>query len=296
MNTTAGPPPTEPESTGQPRPARSCVPPFDPRRLRRQMLLDAAIRWTAGMGLGVCLLAVLALEWSSLWMAGLLMLAAVIIWMRLSAVSAKVWQGLHRLTPLLVSDPDQAEAWLAEHLRRLPLHRPVRLLLYHRLAMLRHRQQRFAEAGAICQQLLSQRLGPAERVRSHLLLLLVEASLAVNNPWGAYLGLVGLHSTRLSLVESLQCMALRTRYELAVGQYGLALADLSSKIERAELMPAPQCGAVHAMFAAAAARSRHDALADWLQRRAELICGPEQLEELARSGGFLDIPEVSGSA
>ena len=275
---------------------RAQVPPFDVRGLRRELRRDAAVRWMVALALGSCLLAGLVLEQSSLWAAGVLVVLALLAWLWLSAVSAKVWQGLHQVTPLVAAEPERAEDWLARHLRRLPLHRPVRLLLYHRLAMLRHRQQRFAESGAICQHLLAYRLGPAERVRPHLLLLMVESRLAENDACGAYLGLLQLHATPLSLIESLQYLALRTRYQLAVGYNELALAGLKHKLELAELMPAPQCGVLHAMLAVAATRSRHEALADWLQRRAELICGAEWLEEFAQTIGFLDAPEPGRSA
>ena len=291
MNTTAPPTPTEPNGAASPTPAAT-IGPFDFRVLRRQLLFDSASRWAAALVLGVCLLAAMVTEQWSTWGAGLLMVAVFVVWLQLGTVSARVWRQLHQLTPLLAQAPAQAETHLAGLLRRMPLHRPVRLLLYHRLAMLRHRQQRFAETAAICRALLTYGLGPAERVRAHLLLMLVEACLTENDPFGAHAGLVQLHQTRLNLIESLQRMALQTRYEIAVGYDKLVLDGIKQKIELAELMPAPQCGIVHAMFALAATRCRQSALADWLQRRGELICGSEKLEELARTSRFLDIPDL----
>jgi len=291
MNTATPPTPTEPNGAASQVPAVT-IGPFDIRLLRRQLFVDSASRWAAALVLGVCLLvAMVAEQWSS-WGAGLLIVAVFVVWLQLGTVSARVWRQLHQLTPLLAQAPAQAEAYLAGLLRRIPLHRPVRLLLYHRLAMLRHRQQRFAETAAICRALLTYGLGPAERVRAHLLLMLVEACLAENDPFGAHAGLVQLHQTRLNLIESLQRMALQTRYEIAVGYDKLVLDGIQQKIELAELMPAPQCGVVHAMFALAATRCRQSALADWLRLRAELICGAEKLEELAQTSRFLDIPDL----
>ena len=290
MNTTD--PQSTPAEAGEAPAPRVVAPPFDARLLQRQLALDASVRWGAAVLMGLLLLFAMATEHWSAWGAGLLTLGVFVFWLQLGVSSARVWSQLHQLTPLLAHEPEQAEARLAGLLRRMPLHRPVRLMLYHRFAVLRHRQQRFAETGAICRALLAQRLGHAERVRAHLLLLLVESHLAENDPSGAYVGLAELHQMPLSLVESLQRMALQTRYEVAVGYDQLALDGIQHKIELAELMPAPQCGAVHAMFAVAASRSRRDALADWLRRRAELICGAEELEELARTSRFLDISDL----
>jgi len=283
----------ESDGIGVKRSSAATVRPFDARVLRRQLIWDSSARWAAAMLMGLGLLtAMLAEEWSA-WAAGGLILAMLLLWMQLGAISVRVWHQLQQLTPLLSPEPAYAEARLAGLMKRGPLHRPVRLLLYHRLATLRYRQQRFAETGAICQVLLTHSLGPAERIRGHLLLMLVETHLTQNDPYGAYYGLVELHRMRLTLVETVQRMALQTRYEIAVGYHGLALEGIERKIELAELMPPPQCGAVHAMFAIAATRCHRTALADWLRQRAELICGAEKLEELTQTSRFLDIPDLS---
>jgi hypothetical protein len=301
MNTSDAPTPNEdakPQgSADHSAPVAVSVPGFDARRLGRQLLRDTLIRWTVALAMGLCLMSGLMMNESSLWSASALIMAGLLLWIWLSSVSAKVWQGLKQITAQLRSDPAQAETRLAQYLRRMPLHRSARLLLYHRMAILRHRQRRFAEVASICHSLLSYQMGPAERVRPHLLLLLVEASLAEKDHVSAYLGLTQLCAAPLNLIESLQCMALRTRYELAVGHYESALVDVGHKVELAEMMPAPQCGVMHAMLAAAAAAApgKQPALADWLWRRAELFCGSERLEELACSGGFLDMPGMTVS-
>jgi hypothetical protein len=136
-------------------------------------------------------------------------------------------------------------------------------------------------------------MGNAERVRAHLLLLAAESYLITGRLEPAHTALRQLQALRLNLVESLQRMALQTRYEISAGQDDQALHALDSKIEQAELMPAAQCGALHAMFAIAARRARQTPLADWLQRRAELICGRESLEEIAEQSAFLEMVDLN---
>ena len=81
----------------------------------------------------------------------------------------------------------------------------------------------------------------------------------------------------LSLQETLQLLALQTRYEVICGHDQHALQDVHRKVELSELMPASQCAAVHATLASAAQRQQHSQLANWLRRRAELLAAPAQL-------------------
>ncbi|MEX0776693.1 MAG: hypothetical protein WD042_13400 [Phycisphaeraceae bacterium] len=326
--------PAEPPSPGgadaRRAEAMQTCPPFRPAVLRRQIALDSAFRWmllilllvfilvgisvgeagsggvgnaggevpgsdaTGGGGSGLVLLIVLGAAW---------------VWMTLSG--AKAAQRLGVITALLDIDPARAESLIAQTQHRWPLPRPIRLLLYHRLAVLRHRQQQFAEAALICRTLLGYKLGSADprpgrmvaatptlrlgeasgsstaptssspaatgAVRSHLLLMLTECQLAANDLAGAYQALMELHRGRLGLIESLQRMALQLRYEVAAGHDAAALHHLDSKLRLAELMPAPACGALHLLLIAPAQRLGRTTLADWLHHRAELLCTPEQL-------------------
>lgn len=262
-------------------------PVFSPRRLQRQLLVDEVIRSTA-MG-GVCV-AFFVLLTTGLGGSTLIVVAAVgalLAWVGLSTVGARVMRQLPGLTALLENNPVVGEPRLREMLGRRALPRWVRLMVVHRLAVLRHRQQDFVASSAIAQTLLTTpRPGPANIHRAHLLLLLAEARLELRDATGAWLTLVELTRTPLGLTEALQRLALRTRYELMVGQNESAVHAIEQKTRLAELMPAPQCGALHAMLATAAQRAGHP---DWHARlwpRVELLCSKQELDQL-RAGGLL---------
>jgi len=261
------------------------VPAFSPHRLQRELAFDGAIR-TAGMAalfLAFFVLLSVGLGGSTLTVA--LALGIVLGWVGLSAVGAKVAQALPGLPLLIESHPAAGEAKLADLMKKRALPRGVRLMLMVRLAMLRHRQQHFAESSAIAQTLLTTpRPGPAGQHRGQLLLLLVEARLELRDAAGAWLALVALAQTPLGLTEALQRMALRTRYELLVGEHAQTLAGIEQKASLSELMPAPQCGAFHAMLAAAAKRSGRDDWFDHLWPRVELLCTETEIGHLRESG------------
>jgi hypothetical protein len=271
---------------------RTCEP-FDPRRLRRQMRTDVIVLWAVALAVGIALVAAVQLGNSSLAAGGVIVFATTLLWFAVNSVSAKTWHELRQITALIDHAPNHAEDRLAGALKRWPLQRSVRLLIHHRLAMLRHRQQRFAETATIGAAVLRYRMGNAERIRAHLLLLMAESYLILGQLDHAYATLHQLYGLQLNLVESLQRMALQTRYEISAGQDDQALRSLDSKIELAELMPATQCGALHAMFAIAARRSEQTTLANWLQQRAELIGGREPLDKLAEHSAFLDMADLN---
>ncbi len=273
-------------------------PPFIPADLKRQLLIDTVLRWMVALGVIGGLL--IGLVWED---TGAHVLSLVVImvvaggWVAVSLINARVAQQLPMLTAAVYTDPPRAEAGLAAAIRRRPLQRRVRLLLFHRLAMLRHRQQRFAETAAICQTVLAQPMrrsligfSSINDVRNNLLLMLAEARLQCKDVVGSYVALTELAQSPLSLLESLQRVALQTQYEIAAGYPQAVMQGLEGKVLLAELMPAAQSGAVHAMFAVAAAKvERHD-IADWLRRRAELLCTPQQIEHFGQFAGlFADL-------
>lgn len=276
---------TSPSQPSAPPPP--ACPPFSPGAMRWQIVRDTTLRWGIIVAVGFCF--VISSYWGAVntQAAGLLVLLAVGAWIGLGVVSARVWQQLPRISVLLDHDPASAEAMIALALRRLALQRSVRLMLYHRLAVLRHRQQRFPEAAAICAAVLAYPMGRGiapggnggmDEAKAHLLLIMVESRLQTRDLAGAYHGLAQLHAMRLGLIESLQKLGLQLRYEVTAGHDAAALADLHRKIELAELMPGPQCGGVHAMLAFAARRAGQEDVYRWLRARAELLCTPEQLQ------------------
>jgi hypothetical protein len=265
---------------------------------------DTGVRWAIFGSLVVVIFATMFTTTGES-MAVLPMVIVAVAWVGIGMVSTRVAQRLHRVAELIHRDPARAEELLADLISRWPLHRSVRVLLYHRLAMLRHRQQRYAETSAICQVLLRQSLGMttnlmsaprgtmsagadgadgmhdrAGGLRTHILLMLAESRLRCGDLAGAWTALSQLHSAPVSLIESLQRLALQTQYEIAAGQYDAALAQIEHKIRLAELMPAPQCGAIHSLLADAAEYSGRERLATWLNARADLLTTAEQRDVL----------------
>lgn len=296
-----------------PLPARCPV--FNPETMRRQLLIDAASRWAVG---GLVVMYVFYIFSDTLptgsdsGASTLIAMALIGVWFTLSISVNRAAKLLPQITAQIEPDPAEAESLLAQALARRALPPTLRLLLYHRLAMLRRRQGRHAETAAICQAVLSQRMNPPRAtdaypshadppsgkqgtgrgqaaggllgrprvggpVRAHLLLLLAEARLECRDALGTYLSLQQLHRCRLTLADLLQLLLVQTRYEIATGHTAAALRQVHRKTQLAEIMPPAQGGAIHALLAVAADRAGKPGLAQWLQCRADLLCAPGQL-------------------
>ncbi len=266
--------------------------PFRAQTLAWELGRDAFLRGAVLLAVVAAAVFVIVYDGTADLWTSLAVLTVFFTWLGMGAVSASVSRRLPQVAALTETGPDQAEAMITQALRRRGLLRWVRLMVYHRLAVLRHRQRRYEETAAICAAVLRHPLGPGESARAHLLLMLAESRLQLSDPEGAWPVLLELYATRLSLVEALQRMALQTRYEVVVGHHAAAMHAADRKIGLAELMPGPQCGAMHAMLATAARATRHEDLAGWLWRRAELLCSPDQLRRLTEGGFGLPVVGV----
>lgn len=271
---------------------------FDRKRFDRQRALDRLLNRGVLSIAGFALLVALGLPMlnlGGLWVVSSLLapLALLGAWLVLTQTTAQVGRALPMMALLIERDPGAAEQAIAKALSRHPVMRWARLLTYHRLATLRHRQRRFEEAGEISFAILSEPLGgPAAAARPHLLLMLAESKLETGDLAGAYHALDTLYRTRLSLVEALQRLALQTRYELMVNAPAAALHAGQRKIELAELMPPAQCGAMHAMLAFAATQTDQPRIAGWLWERARLMTPPALLKQFEQGGFNVGVVEV----
>ncbi len=182
-----------------------------------------------------------------------LLLGFIGLWLAYDIPRVRVMRDWPRILELTELAHPEAEPRLASALSRRPLRASMRVQLYHRLAVLRHRQRRLGEAAAVCQALLRRRLGAAGAIKPHLLLMLTEAQVLTKDYWGAWQSLSALSAFNLPPRETLQRLAWQTRYEVETGAF------------------------------AAAATGRPDK-ADWLRRRAELLCTSEQLRALTPDG------------
>lgn len=266
--------------------------PFDPDRFAKQIAIDDTLRSVLIAAVVFALLSTLLLPGVAL-VSGLLAPLVVLgLWMWVSISTARVARSLTSFGEMMTTEPAKAEESLNEMLRIRPVMRWARLLSYHRLAGLRHLQRRFSETAAICLCLLNQPLkGPAAATRPHLLLMLAEAQLEIGNLPGAYHALAHLQQTRLGLAQSLQRLAIQTRYELAVGAYDSAMHRARAKVELAELMPAKHCAAMHAMLATAADHAGQSKQSAWLWERTRLLAEPKFIEQLQQDGFGLGVVE-----
>lgn len=271
---------------------KDLINPFEPGRFAKQIALDDIMRGLLISGVALAVLVTLLLPGYAL-VSGLIAPAVVLgLWLWLSVSTARVARSLAAFGPLMADEPGQAEDALREMLKVRPVMRWARLLSYHRLAGLRHLQRRFVETAAICLCLLNQPLkGPAAATRPHLLLMLAEAQLEIGNLPGAYQALAHLQQARLGLAESLQRLAIQTRYELAIGAHDHALHRARAKVELAELMPAKHCATMHAMLATAAQRAGQTRQADWLWQRTRLLAEPELMAQFEQGGFDLAVVE-----
>ena len=267
-------------------------PPFRPARLSRQIAGDAAARYGAVTLLIVVCLFAARFPAFGRGLALLGLVAATGMWGWINVASMRSARALHEASPYLAADPGRAEAILAAALQRSGLQRWVRLLLYHRLAVVRLCQGRAGEAAAICHAVLSRRLGAARHARAPLLLAFAEAALATGDVWGAYAALSALDGEEIDLAHGLRRLAIQGRYHLAAGVPSAELARARAKVEAAEMLPAEASARRHAVLSRAAAAAGATGLSHWLEARADLLGGaaadrdaqrpePEAIAELA---------------
>lgn len=278
-------------------------PPFDPARFHQRMTMDT---WLIVAPLLAAFFVLIVMElWRDMGQtvgAGgwLVVLCLIGLWLWTVVRSRQVMLRVPQITMLIDTAPSSAEDMLAAVLSRRVMERPLRWSLYHRLAMLRHRQGRMHEVVAIGNALLRHRIGGKSAriladqhwriritrgaaggsVRNHLLLIMTEAHLMVRDLHGMHRTLCELHRGKLSLVERLQLLALQTRYELASGYVDNVLVGSDEKVHLAEMMPASQAGAMHMMLALAAQRAGQTEFASWLRQRARLLVTDQQLKAL----------------
>lgn len=269
---------------------------WNPARVDAELQRDHLLRIAMGLavGLGVfMLIAVLPASGSIAPQSGWLLALLVVFgaWIARAVADTKAAGAARGLLIAAELSPEQVEQRLAQWLERRGMVGWVRLMLYHAAATLRHRQGRHAEAAALCGRVLASPLGPGESARPQVLLLLAESALQAGQWWSAYAALQQLHALPLTLNQLLQRLGLQVRYEVSLGYDQWALHRWHTKTQLAELMPGPLCGLTHAMLGLAAHRTEQPETARWMNRRAGLLCTPEQLDQLREQG--LAVPTLN---
>ena len=200
------------------------------------------------------------------------------IWIALSITSARS-SRLAMDSPALIATGqfDEAERRIDQAMRAFSLFGPPKLRALHQLAVLRHAQQRWQDAAALCKALLGHRIGMSRGLTTPSRLILAESLLELNDLPGSFVTVRDLYSQTLSLEEVLNVMSLQLDYESRIGAWGKMFDGATTKTQLAELMPSPAAARVQALLALAALKSGRPDWADWLRRRAELLADVNSL-------------------
>jgi len=246
-------------------------------RLRRDLTLGSLVKGLllAGVVAALVVVPVVAPQVHS----GLAMLIVGLVWLVLSYNSAKS-SRIAADAPALIGagDFDTAEQQIEQAMSTFSLFRLVKLQTVHHLALLRHAQKRFRETTVLCRELLSQRTGAGGAALSKpTRLLLADAMLELDDLRGAYDALSGLYGQRLTLAEVLKLMSAQLDYESRVGAWDRMTHEIMTKVQLAELMPAPAAAQSQALLALAAGKTGRQDFAEWLKARAALLVEPAAL-------------------
>jgi len=206
-------------------------------------------------------------------------LAGVVgVWFVLSLTSARS-SRLAMDSPALIATGqfDEAERQIDQAMRAFSPFGPAKLRALHQLAMLRHAQQRWQDAAALCRALLSHRLAGNRALSKPSSLILAGSLLELNDLNGTYVALRELYSQQLSLEEVLNVLALQVDYEARIGAWQHMFAGAPTKVQLAELMPSEQAARLQGLLALAALKCGRADWADWLRRRAEILADVKTL-------------------
>jgi hypothetical protein len=140
--------------------------------------------------------------------------------------------------------------------------------------LLRFKQKRFAEAAAMCDDLIVLDHKTLSQFKVNILLVRTECALRLSDLASAYEGLSRLHPMQVTLLESLQRLLLRTLYESKSGRHDYVVDQWKQKVLNADLMPQAQCRLMHDLLAASARVTNMPDLAQWLSMRAKLLGEP----------------------
>ena len=173
---------------------------------------------------------------------------------------------------------DAAEEQIEQVLGAFSLFRTSKVLGVHQLAVLRHAQQRWADAAVLCRALLGRRLGKSIKgVNKQCRLMLADAMLELGDTGAAHEALAGLYQQRLTLAEAVNLVAVQADFHGRAGNWAELAAGIGTKVQLAELMPAKQAARTQALLALAAKKTGRAEWASWLTRRAELLADVQEL-------------------
>ncbi len=241
------------------------------RGLRRDLTLSSLLK---AVLLGAAAAAMLAGPvYGSAWYSSGVLIAVAAVWLLLSYRSA-MRSSAAADSPLLIASGqfDEAEQRIESALRGFSIFRTAKLLSLHHLSVLRHAQHRWRESALLSKALLRQRLGSLQTLAHSSRLMLADALLELNDLRGAHEALSSLYHQRLTLAESINLLAVQLDYEARIGAWPSMAANVMAKVQLAELMPSAGAARTQMLLALAAKKCGRADLADWLARRAGLLC------------------------
>ncbi len=179
---------------------------------------------------------------------------------------------------------DDAETWLRKAATRFSLTLGAKLLACQELASLMLRREAYAEAAAICREVLRHRMRRARGVLVNARLMLADVLLLLNRVEEAYAAIRPLYDESLSLAERMRLLPIQLRYELAADHAASAVSALEEKVRIAELLDSRRAALVHALLAEACRRQAMPAQRGFLIERARLY---HDLDPLAERYGVI---------
>jgi hypothetical protein len=209
---------------------------------------------------------------------GTLLVLLGVGWMTISYFSARGSYMAADSPSLIASGQfDEAEQEIERVIRSFWLFRSVKLLSLHHLAVLRHAQRQWRESALLSRALLRQKLNGLPGIARTTRLMLADSLLELGDLGGAHEALSSIYSYKLTLQEAMNLLVVQLDYESRVGAWQAMFANMPSKIQLAELMPASSAARTQAFLALAARKVDRLDWSEWLRRRAELLTDINEL-------------------
>jgi hypothetical protein len=202
----------------------------------------------------------------------MVVVAMFVLWTVIASLSARTRQlafdaGQH----FAAGEFDLAEDRITQSLKSFSLVSSTKHMVLQQLAMLRHAQNRWADAAVLARAFLAgrPRVDPRAAIGSRLVL--AESLLEMGQLQSVARELHELSFPRLNLRETLTLTQLRLDFLSRQGDFGSMFATPGATVSLIELMPAPVAARCHAMLALAARKLGRADWHHWLAERAKLL-------------------------
>jgi len=202
---------------------------------------------------------------------GLLLLAAIAMWVLLSVRTVKNQQSILRVGLLLEARQfEQAEQTLARAIDSFSLYKPPVIQALQNLTAMRYAQNQFNDVRTLANELLQYKAPPAAHRPTRLML--ADAALRLDDLPTAFYQLSLVQAAgAMPLREQLKNTELQVEYCVRLGAWAQALEYLPWKLEVADLLPAPASARFQSMLAVASHNIGRNDWQAWFERRITLM-------------------------